>query len=101
MADEVERRLHDRATRGEDLSPEEQECLDAWYQAQDQAEAEQLGVDVEPTPESLEARIDATLRQISEATERIRNVAAENKGLRREIAALRLELAQRYSPQGV
>ncbi len=100
MSDELEKRLHDRATRGEDLSPEEQERLDAWYEAQDQAEAEQLGVDVEPAPESLEARIDSTLRQIIDATERIRMVTAENKGLRSEIATLRLELAQRHSPQG-
>ncbi len=100
MSDELEKRLHDRATRGEDLSPEEQERLDAWYEVQDQAEAEQLGVDVEPTPASLETRIDSTLRQIIEATERIRKVTAENKGLRSEIAALRLELAQRHSPQG-
>ncbi len=100
MSDEDERRLHDRATRGGELSREEQERLDAWYESQDQAEAELLGVDLEPAPETLETRIDSTLRQIIEATERIRRVTAENKGLRREIAALRLELAQRHSPQG-
>lgn len=31
--------LHDKATRGEALSPEERVCLDTWYAEQDAAEA--------------------------------------------------------------
>ena len=38
------RQLHDRATRGEELSQENQILLDAWYEAQDRAEMKILNL---------------------------------------------------------
>jgi hypothetical protein len=38
MSDEAERELHDRATRGEYLTQEERDALEAWYAEQDEAE---------------------------------------------------------------
>ena len=43
VSDELGKQLHDRATRGEALSPEEQAQLKDWYATQDRAEADQLG----------------------------------------------------------
>ncbi len=44
VSDNVGQRLHDRATRGESLSSEEQAQLNEWYAEQDRAEAKMLGV---------------------------------------------------------
>ena len=41
-SDDLGQDLHDRATRGEQLSPENQMQLEAWYAAQDRAEMETL-----------------------------------------------------------
>ena len=48
-------RLHDRATRGESLSADEQVQLREWYALQDHAEAARLAVLVEPA--SRRARV--------------------------------------------
>lgn len=50
MDDELARQLHDRATRGEELSPAEKAHLDDGYARQDEEEARLLaGADVRPT----------------------------------------------------
>jgi cation transport ATPase len=51
--------LHDRATRGQDLPPEEEEQLAAWYAAQDRAEMAELGLSASETAASLQAQINA------------------------------------------
>lgn len=43
-SDKIGKRLHDRATRGEALSEEEQTQLEEWYAMQDRAEAEELSL---------------------------------------------------------
>jgi len=57
------RQLHDRATRGEKLSKEDQMLLDAWYEAQDRAEMN--GLNLTATEEAktikLQKEIDSVL----------------------------------------
>jgi len=45
VSDEIGKQLHNRATRGEVLSAEEQAHLEEWYATQDRAEADQLGLE--------------------------------------------------------
>lgn len=88
------RQLHDRATRGETLSAEEQRQLENWYLSQDIAEHQALGLAAgEKALASLQAQIDAALAQLTLTTKHIQEVASENENLRRQIAALRRQLA--------
>ena len=88
--------LHDRSTRGEMLTAEEQAELERWYAHQDSAEATQLDV-----PSSthgtgnLQRQVQATLDQLRVSTERIQALSVENETVRRENAELRRRLAQR------
>lgn len=45
VPDELGKQLHDRVTRGEALTAEEQAQLEDWYATQDRAEADQLGLE--------------------------------------------------------
>jgi peptidoglycan hydrolase CwlO-like protein len=100
ISDDFGKQLHDRATRGEVLSVEEQARLENWYAAQNRAEADGLGLTVMgKTVTALQAQVDSALAQLATVTRRIQEIAAENEVLRREIAALRRQLAQQASPQ--
>jgi hypothetical protein len=46
ISDELGYQLHDRVTRGETLTVEDQARLEAWYAAQDRADMERLGLTV-------------------------------------------------------
>lgn len=88
--------LHDKATRGEALSPEERVRLDAWYAQQDTAEAAAL---TEPaadqTVAALQAEIAEATTQLEAAARRVRDLASGNAALRDEVATLQRRLAQR------
>jgi nicotinic acid mononucleotide adenylyltransferase len=93
--DERMRRLHDRATRGGAISPEEQAELQAWYDEQDRGEAAILA----RSPESgssavLREQVRAGLQQVRTVSQRIERMIEENERLRREIEALQRRLAQ-------
>jgi hypothetical protein len=99
ISNKTGKRLHDRATRGEQLTPEEEAQLEAWYTAQDMAEADLLpknrpDVDLE----TLQRQVDAASLQLTAVTERIQEVAAENNTLRREISRLRQQLVNQIQP---
>lgn len=89
-------KLRDWATRGEKLSPEEQSRLEEWYAALDAAEAQDLGPPARQDA-SLETQIRTTLGQIKRVTQQIQDNIAENAALRKEIAKLRLLLAEQSS----
>lgn len=85
--------LHDKSTRGEPLTPEEQVVLDAWYVSQDQEEAKILQR-TQPTTaiEKIQAQIDTALAHMQEMARNIQQAIAENERLKRENASLRREL---------
>ena len=93
-SDDMARLWHDQATRGEQLSAEEQAQLENWYALQDDAERQMLGLTTnEETLATLQTQIEATLTQIVTVTRRIQETASENEVLRREIAVLRRQVA--------
>lgn len=100
ISDELGKQLHDRATRGETLSSEEQAQLEAWYTAQDRAETEELGLTgADKAVSALRAQVDSALVRIGAITGQIQELEEENEALRREVAALRHQLTQRVSSQ--
>lgn len=101
VKDDLGMELHDRATRGEELTSEEQKLLEDWYSAQDRAEIEVLGLASKEgtAPDSPRPQVDSALAQLTTVTEHINTLAKENEGLRRENALLRRQLAERPAPQ--
>jgi peptidoglycan hydrolase CwlO-like protein len=99
ISDDLGKQLHDRATRGETLSTEEQRLLEEWYVEQDRIEMTELGLATETEMvASLQSQVDSALAQLTAVTKRIQEIAEENETLRREIAALRQQLVQQVSP---
>ncbi len=100
ISDDLAQQLHDRATRGEKLSADEQTALESWYAQADDAEKSQLdSASAEQTLISLRGQINATLTQLSTVVKRLQAVAAENDVLRSEIVELRHQLAYVAAPQ--
>jgi peptidoglycan hydrolase CwlO-like protein len=100
ISDDIARKLHDRSSRGETLSAEEQKQLQDWYANQDTAESKSLGLAAsEKSVVSLQSQVDAALAQLMTVTKRIQEVASENETLRREIAVLRRQLVQQLGAQ--
>lgn len=100
ISEDIAKKLHDRFSRGETLSAEEQEQLQDWYASQDTAESRTLGLSAsEKTVASLQSQVDAALAQLMTVTKRIQEVASENETLRHEIAVLRRQLMQRLGAQ--
>ena len=102
ISDELGKQLHDRATRGESVSEEEQGQLDVWYAAQDRTEMEALDLTAATEAvELLQAQVDSVLVQLGTVTKRIQEIAEENQVLRKEIAMFRCQLAQQMVTQWV
>jgi hypothetical protein len=93
---DIFQQLHDRATRRELLSADEQFLLQQWYARQDQEEACVLAPGNNPTVlAALRDQIDASAARLSAAAEQIRTLNGENESLRRDIIALERQLAQK------
>jgi len=100
VPDESGKRLHDRVTRGQGLSPQEQAQLEAWYAAQDRAEMESLGQDGSTDDlSSLQTQIDSALLELNGVTRRIQQTSQENEALRQEIKVFRRRLARQMVTQ--
>ena len=96
-SEDIAKQLHDRATRGELLSAEDQSSLKDWYDLQDNAESAALGLtEDEKALTTLQTQVEAALTQLTIVTQRIQEVASENEALRRETIRLRQQLA--YQP---
>ena len=94
ISDELGIQLHDRVTRGEQLTNEEQKQLENWYALQDSHESSLLkSANSEPDVSELRAQVEIVLSQLTAITQRIQQVTAENEILRREIAVLHQQLA--------
>lgn len=86
--------LHDKATRGLQLSTEEHAQLDAWYTEQDQQERTALATaDASQRLAMLQTNISTVLAQILSATQRIQELSIQNQALRQEITALQHQLS--------
>lgn len=97
ITDELGKQLHDRVTRGERLSKEEEAWLEAWYAFQDQAEEQALGLMTEPQTQilkSLQRQTETALAQLMVAAGRIQEISAENEAIRKDIILLRQQLAK-------
>lgn len=100
VSDDLAKQLHDRATRGELLSAEEQSLLEDWYALLDCMESDTLGLTTdEKTLASLQAQVESALIQLMTVTKRIQEVAAENETLRHEVAVLRRQLVHQPTSQ--
>jgi hypothetical protein len=93
ILDELGIQLHDRWTRGQILTAEEQAQLDEWYQQRDAAETEKLSQAFMATGGSkLQTQIDMTLADLAVTIQRVQQVTAENEDLRKEISVLQNKL---------
>ncbi|MGH7597088.1 MAG: hypothetical protein ACREOI_12095 [bacterium] len=102
VSNELGKQLHDRATRGDALSPDEKAQLEEWYKTQDRDELAVLGLSATVKKvKSLQTQVDVTLAQLTTITSRIKKITEENEALRREITALSRQLAQRLMPETV
>jgi predicted nucleic acid-binding Zn-ribbon protein len=98
MTDEQLQHLHDRATRGDDLTAEEQNALDEWYARQDQAESQLLQQAASDEAfANLHVQVTAAANQLEVVTQHIRDVIADNEQLRDEIRMLQRQLAQQVA----
>jgi hypothetical protein len=72
--------LHDRATRGEELSSDEQKLLEVWYSAQDLAEIEVLGLATkeETAADSPQPQVDSALAQLTIVSGRINTLGSDD-----------------------
>lgn len=92
--------LHDRATRGETLSADEQMRLAAWYDAEDKLERDALGQNpVSDFADDLRKKTGEALARLSVAVEQTQRLTAQNEVLRQENNRLRQQLAQPPMPQ--
>ena len=81
--------LHDKATRGLELTAQEQAELDAWYAAQDAAEQQLLDAKVTTPPlAAIQAQVAAAVTQLNVAIQRVEELMHGNAALREEIATL-------------
>jgi len=99
ISDKLGRELHDRSTRGKQLTDEEQAQLKSWYEYQDDLESKSLGVMTgniidDKAITKLQDQIEATLNQIKIVTKRIQELTTENERLRQEINRLNSQLVQ-------
>ena len=92
--------LHDKATRGEMLTTEEEAALAAWYARQDQEEDALLtSFRSSFTADALQAEIENALTNLQAIAQQVREQLNENEALRRDITALTQQLAQRKTLQ--
>ena len=94
ISTDIGKQLHDKATRSETLSDEEQAQLESWYALQDNVENNILRVTGdEKALVTVQAQIDAVLTRLTITTKRIQEITSENKVSRQEIAVMRRQLA--------
>lgn len=95
MTDNALRHLHDKATRKEPLTAEEEIELAAWYEEQDREENALLTSSFKPLVlEALRDDVENALLRLEATTRQVRAQAEENEALRRDVAALAHQFAQ-------
>jgi predicted nucleic acid-binding Zn-ribbon protein len=99
MSNQLYEQLHDRYSRGEDLSAEEFSLLTQWYREQDAAEEQQINQNIRLSDAAtqLQAQIRLAASQLQLVSQQIAETTSANEALRTEIAALQERLAQQIS----
>jgi glutaredoxin 2 len=88
--------LHQKKFRGEQLTQQELEQLEAWYAEKDQKEAELLQVSAPTsTVNQLRNQISDILDQIARLTQQIQAISQENEKIRMENSRLFQLLAKK------
>lgn len=92
--------LHNRSTRGEQLTPAEQQILDTWYREQDQAEFFILEQST-PAPDiaALREQLTIAMQHLGRISQSINATLQANTALRHEIARLQGQLLSRVAGQ--
>jgi hypothetical protein len=100
MSEDRARQLHDRATRGQDLSATERAELDAWYAEQDVAQSALLnGTRAPQDLAELRAQVDEAMSRLQIVTRQIAAQTAENERLRQDNTALQRDLLEARTAQ--
>ena len=94
-------KLHDRATRGESLTADEQQKLQKWYKAQDRAEDELINHGAAVQNESWRDELNAALNEITQTSGENEKIAAQNEILRLENEKLRRTVESRLLKETV
>lgn len=94
VIDDIVQALHDKATRGVTLSPDEQVQLDQWYMAQDADEHAIFALTITTAVPDLRPQLAAALAPSTALTQRIRDLTNENEALRSKISLLRQRVAR-------
>jgi len=71
--------LHDKATRGEELLPEENDYLMAWYAEQDQTELNVLQSDEQVSPLDISNEIEQLIQRIQDLSDKLNEIQALQK----------------------
>ncbi len=96
MQNEVGAVLHDRLTRGIELTADEQRLLQEWYAQQDGEESETLARSAHSRElDRLLPQVNEVLALLSTAAERDQNLCSETEDLRTQLAALQSQLTKR------
>ncbi len=100
IPDEIGQKLHDRATRRETLTAEEQEQLQLWYAHNDLEETTQLSAAPVPSRlDYLESSVQQVTGKVVVQAQYIDTLTAENSRLRQEIATLQRLLSEKLAGQ--
>ena len=87
--------LHDRFSRGEELSTEEQVRLERWYAAQDNEEAALLnGSPSDAELSALQTQVNRALQELARLSDQVLRTSEQNEVLRAEVRALRSRLSE-------
>jgi chromosome segregation ATPase len=92
--------LHDQATKGVALSPEEQVRLNEWYAQQDRLEnAALLQSSPSADVDELRTQVADALARLAALTRRVQSRESENEAVRKEILTLQQQLAETSTKQ--
>jgi hypothetical protein len=100
IPDELGQKLHDMATRGGTLTPQERAQLDEWYRQQDGTESQSLSrTNGESAVTALRSQVAEALAQMQAVTADLQKLDDANETLRGEVTSLRQRMAHRPAPQ--
>jgi len=94
VADKIGKKLHDKFTRGHNLTPEEHTQLEAWYSQLDAQEEKNLSSRTSGNILELEFKkaLEATYQKLAQLSKHLQETEQENDQLRAENRKTRQQL---------